>query len=89
VQVTAITNVGTSGAIVTVQGLTDNGNLDQSAIPEGDVTPFPNPEFIIVGDKGILMTAEVLSTNPTTPGDGSTRVGSFFVSNRQNFLRFS
>ena len=89
VQVTSITDVGTSGAIATVQGLTDNGDLDQSATPESDVTPFPNPEFIIVGDKGILMTAEVLDTTPTTPGDGSTTIGSFFVSNRQNFLRFS
>ena len=89
VQVTAVSDVGTSGALVTVQGLTDNGNLDQNATPETSVVPFPNPEFVIVGDKGILMTAEVLDTTPSTPGDGSTEIGNFFVSNRQNFLRFS
>jgi len=89
VEITSIVNPGTSGAIVTVQGLTDNGNLDLNAIPENSVVPYPNPEFVIVGDRGILMSAEVLDTNPSNPGDGSTRVGKFFVSNRQNFLRFT
>ena len=89
VQVTAIAGVGTSGAIVTVQGLTSDGNLDLDAIPEGSVVPYPNPEFVITGDRGILMTAEVLDVAPSTPGDGSSVIGKFFVSNRQNFLRFS
>lgn len=88
VQVTAVSNVGTSGALVTVQALLDNGDRNTAGAIQTDVVPFPNAEFVIVGDKGVLMTAAVLDTD-SGAGEGTEQVGLFFLSNRQNFLRFS
>lgn len=88
-EVVSITNPGTSGAIVTIQRLTSDGNRDTAATLEINVVPLPNPEFVIVGDKGTFLTATVLSTTPSLPGTGEETVGRFFMSNRQNFLRFS
>lgn len=88
VQVISVANVGTSGALVSVQALLDNGDVDKNAAVRTDVVPFPNREFVIVGDKGVLMTAAVLDTD-SGPGTGTEQVGLFFLSNRQNFLRFS
>ena len=89
VEVVSISDPGTSGAIVTVQPLADNGDLDTSATTTGSVVPLPNPEFVIVGDKGTFLTATALSTDPAFAGDGEVGVGQFFISNRQNFLRFT
>jgi len=89
VQVVSITNPGTSGALVNVQGLTDNGDVNTAASIVSGLVPIPFPHFIIVGDKGTFFQASVLNTNPTTPGDGSTATTKFFVSNRQNFVRFT
>lgn len=88
VQVISVSDVGTSGAIVTVQELLDNGDRNTAAAVQTGVVPIPNPEFVIVGDKGTLMTSAVLDTD-SSPGTGTEEVGLFFVSNRQNFLRFS
>jgi hypothetical protein len=88
VQVISVDNVGTSGALVSVKNLLDNGDVDQNAVTETDIVPVPNPEFVIVGDKGILMNAAVLDTD-SSPGTGTEQVGKFFLSNRQNFIRFS
>lgn len=89
VQVVAVTNPGTSGALVSVRLLTSNGNVNTAAPLLTGIVPIPNPEFVIVGDKGTFVTAAVLNTAPTTPGTGEQTIGRFFVSNRQNFLRFS
>lgn len=89
VEVVSITDAGTSGAIVTVQPLTDNGDVNTAATTTGSVVPLPNPEFVIVGDKGQFISATVLSTNPSDPGSAEQGVGNFFMSNRQNFLKFS
>jgi hypothetical protein len=89
VQVTSISDPGTSGAIVTVKKLTDNGDVDQAATPETNVIPIPHPEFIIIGDKGVFLSTAVLNTDPDVPGTGEEQVGKFFFSNRQNFLKFT
>ena len=89
VQVISVTDVGTSGALVGVQPLTDNGDVNTAATITGSVVPLPHPEFVIVGDKGQFVSSAVLETNPTTPGTGEQTVGSFFMSNRQNFIKFS
>lgn len=89
VEVISITDPGTSGAIVTVQTLADNGDRDQAATPTSEVVPIPNAEFVIVGDQGVFLSAAVLNTNPTTPGTGEQEVGKFFFSNRQNFIKFT
>ena len=89
VQVVSVVNVGTSGALVSVQPLTDNGDVNTAATITGSVVPLPHPEFVIVGDKGQFVSSAVLATSPTTPGTGEQTVGSFFMSNRQNFIKFS
>jgi hypothetical protein len=89
VQVISITSPGTSGAIVSVRKLLDNGDLDKAADLITSLIPIPNPEFIIVGDKGIFLSSSVLNTTSAHPGTAEQRVGKFFFSNRQNFLKFS
>lgn len=89
VEVIAVTNVGTSGALVSVRPLVDRGDVDNNGTVTSNVVPIPNPEFVIVGDKGTLITSTVLDTTPVVPGAGEQTVGNFFVSNRQNFLRFN
>ena len=89
VQVISLTDAGTSGALASVQPLNDRGDVDSAAGITGSVVPLPNPEFVIVGDKGQFVSSAVLNTNPTTPGTGEQEVGSFFMSNRQNFIKFT
>jgi hypothetical protein len=89
VEIVSITDPGTSGALVTVQALTDNGDRNTAASLTGSVVPIPNPEFVIVGDQGTFLNSAVLNTNPTVPGTGEQEIGEFFVSNRQNFLKFT
>ena len=89
VEVVSITDVGTSGAILSVRRLADNGDIDKNASLEINVIPIPNAEFVIVGDQGVFLSAAVLNTNPTTPGTGEEEVGKFFFSNRQNFIKFT
>jgi hypothetical protein len=89
VQIISITNPGTSGAIVSARKLLDNGDLDRNADLLTGIIPIPNPEFVITGDKGIFFSTSVLSTTPTVPGSAEQKVGRFFFSNRQNFLKFS
>lgn len=89
VQVISMSNPGTSGALATVRPLNDRGDVDTAAEVTGSVVPLPNPEFVIVGDKGQFVSAAVLSTTGSNPGDGEETVGKFFMSNRQNFIKFS
>lgn len=86
VQVIAVTDPGTSGAIVSVQRLTDTGDLDSNAEITTGVRPIPHPEFVITGDKGVFLSATVLDTGSTP---GATEVGNYFMSNRQSFVKFS
>jgi len=88
VEIVSITDVGTSGAIVSVRKLTDNGDIDKNASLETNVVPIPHAEFVIVGDKGVFLSAAVLNTNSSSPGTGEEEVGKFFMSNRQNFIKF-
>ncbi len=88
-EVVSVSDVGTSGALVSVRRLTSDGDIDTAAPLETGVVPIPNPEFVIVGDKGTFLTATVLNTSSSNPGNGEESVGRFFFSNRQNFLRFS
>ena len=88
VQIVSISDPGTSGAIASVQPLADNGDINTAAAITGSVVPLPNPEFVIVGDRGQYVSAAVLNTNPTTPGTGEQEIGQFFMSNRQNFIKF-
>lgn len=88
VEVVSIINPGTSGAILTVRKLVDRGDVDSNADLVEDVVPIPNAEFVIVGDQGVFLSSAVLDTTPSTPGDGSQEVGKFFMSNRQNFIKF-
>jgi hypothetical protein len=89
VEVVSITDPGTSGAILTVKPLVDRGDINKAADEITNVVPIPHAEFVIVGDKGVFLSSAVLNTNGTTPGDGSQEVGKFFMSNRQNFLKFT
>ena len=89
VQVVSITNAGTSDAIVAVRELNSNGDVNTAAELMTGLRPIPHPEFVIVGDKGVFFSTSVLNTSPSTPGDGSEIVGNFFLSNRQNFLKFT
>lgn len=89
VQVISLTDAGTSGTLATVQPLTDVGDVDTAAATTGSVVPLPNAEFVIVGDKGQYVGSAVLSTSPSTPGNGEQVVGKFFMSNRQSFIKFS
>lgn len=89
VQVISITSPGTSGAIVAVRELNSRGDVNTAATLITGLRPIPNPEFIIVGDKGVYFSTSVLNVTPTTPGTGEEVVGKFFFSNRQNFLKFT
>lgn len=89
VQVISVTDPGTSGAIVSVQPLNDRGDVNTAAEVTGSVIPLPHAEFVIVGDKGQFVSAAVLSTNPSVPGNGEQTVGNYFMSNRQSFIKFS
>jgi hypothetical protein len=89
VEVVSITNPGTSGALLTIQKLVDRGDIDQAADLTTEVVPVGNAEFVLVGDQGVFVSAAVLNTTPTTPGDGSEEVGKFFLGNRQNFVKFT
>ena len=89
VEVISITDAGTSGALLTVQPLVDRGDVNTNAAITGSVVPIPNAEFVIVGDQGQFVGAAVLSTNPSTPGNGEQEIGNFFMSNRQNFIKFT
>ena len=68
--------------------LVDRGDIDSNADLVEDVVPIPNAEFVIVGDQGVFLSSAVLDTTPSTPGDGSQEIGKFFMSNRQNFIKF-
>jgi len=89
VEVVSITNPGTSGAILSVRALVDRGDIDKNADLVTDVVPIPHAEFVIVGDQGVFLSSAILNTNGTVPGDGSREVGKFFMSNRQNFIKFT
>lgn len=89
VQVVSISNPGTSGAIVSVRELNSNGDINTAAELITGLRPIPNPEFVIVGDKGVFFSTSVLSTSPSLPGNGEETIGKFFMSNRQNFLKFT
>lgn len=89
VEVVSITDPGTSGALLNVQPLVDNGDRDTAASLTGSVVPLSNPEFVIIGDQGIYLSSAVLNTNPSVPGQGEQTIGNFFMSNRQNFLKFT
>ncbi len=86
VQVISLTDAGTSGAIATVRPLTDDGNVDTTAAAVGSVVPIPNAEFVIVGDKGIFLSSTVLDADSDP---AAQTIGLFFMSNRQNFLKFT
>ncbi len=89
VQIVSIVDPGTSGALMSIQPLADNGDVNSAATITGSVVAIPNPEFVIVGDQGQFVSAAALNTNPTTPGDGEQEIGNFFISNRQNFIKFT
>jgi hypothetical protein len=72
-----------------VRELNSNGDVNTAAELITNLRPIPNPEFVIVGDKGVFFSTAVLNTNPTTPGNGEEIIGKFFMSNRQSFLKFS
>jgi hypothetical protein len=69
--------------------LVDNGDRNTAASLTGSVVPIPNPEFIIVGDQGVFLSSAVLNTTPAVPGTGEQEVGSYFMSNRQSFIKFT
>ncbi len=89
VEVVSISDPGTSGALLNVQPLVDNGDRDTAAALTGSVVPIPNPEFVIVGDQGVYLASAVLNTTPSVPGGGEQQIGNFFMSNRQNFIKFA